>query len=464
MNAPTPRAAGVRPRDDPPPGVTPYRRTVAGPNVFDRTIRWWDAHPLGIDVAATLATLLVVVPTSSAVLGTGGTVALNGSTGPGGGPSLSFWAVAAFTLLVIGPLTVRRRLPTLSVVLCYSGALVHLASGVVLLLPADLFVLLALYSVTVHGPRWAHRVAAGGALLGSWIVASALTEMLDGRPSETVIGGIVITLMFAVAWAFGMVRRSRRERMAALTDRADQLERERDQQSQLATAAERNRIAREMHDIVAHSLSVIIAQADGGRYAAAQHPEAALRSLTTISEAGRAALSDMRRLLGVLRDHGDSDLEASHASAQGPPAASPAGHAPQPGLADLGPLISQVRDSGVAVSLVTMGTPRTLPPGTGLAVFRICQEALTNVLKHAGPHPNVAVMLVWRSESLVLEITDDGRGASTLSDGAGHGVVGMRERATMFHGTLTAGPRPGGGFRVRLELPLPPRPSENADA
>src|SRR5665811_1476872 len=195
---------------------------------------------------------------------------------------------------------------------------------------------------------------------------------------------------------------------------------------------DRARIAREMHDIVAHSLSVVIAQADGGRYAAGKDPAAAERALGTTAETGRAALADMRRLLGVLRP--SAGPSTSEATGERPrPGVLPgvggrtgpagdlrsAGRAapvpdlvPQPAVDDVAGLVAHVRDSGVRVSLVRMGTPRTLPPGTGLTVYRICQESLTNVLKHAGPASTATVLLQWAAASLVLEVTDDGRGAA----------------------------------------------------
>src|SRR5690606_35385881 len=174
---------------------------------------------------------------------------------------------------------------------------------------------------------------------------------------------------------------------------------------------------------------------------------AATFALETIAETGRAALADMRRLLGVLRE---DDGEPGDDGAL----------APQPGSGDLETLVEQVRASGLNVSLVRMGTPRALPPGVGLTAYRICQEALTNVMKHAGPDPSVTLLVQWTDTSLSLEISDDGRGAAAdLSDEdavGGHGLLGMRERAMMLGGTLTVGPRPGGGFRVRATLPLPP--------
>ncbi|MCG7287745.1 histidine kinase [Cellulomonas sp. ACRRI] len=415
---------------------------------WERLTRWEERHQLPIDLSATLLTGLVVVP-------------LAASMAPNWG--LSSYAGAVLALAAWLPLGWRRRNPVASVVAVYAACLLHLLIGVPLVMPSDLAVLVALYSVTVHGPRWAHLTAMGSALVGNLaMVSGLLLQSWTGSAAEVAMSGIALWLFASVTaaavWAFGLVRRSRRVTIAALRDRAERLEVERDQQARIATAAERTRIAREMHDIVAHSLSVVVAQADGGRYAAAADPEAATRALGTIAETGRAALADMRRLLGVLREPKrvpGAPVPANALAAGGAPAGS-APYTPQPAEHDLESLVEQVRASGVRASLVRMGTPRRLPPGIGLTVYRICQEALTNVLKHGGPDVTVTVLAQWQPAALVLEITDDGRGAAADSDGAGQGLLGMRERATMVGGTLAAGPRPGGGFRVHAELPLPP--------
>ena len=415
---------------------------------WERLTRWEERHQLPIDLSATLLTGLVVVP-------------LAASMAPNWG--LSSYAGAVLALAAWLPLGWRRRNPVASVVAVYAACLLHLLIGVPLVMPSDLAVLVALYSVTVHGPRWAHLTAMGSALVGNLaMVSGLLLQSWTGSAAEVAMSGIALWLFASVTaaavWAFGLVRRSRRVTIAALRDRAERLEVERDQQARIATAAERTRIAREMHDIVAHSLSVVVAQADGGRYAAAADPEAATRALGTIAETGRAALADMRRLLGVLREPErvpGAPVPANALAAGGAPAGS-APYTPQPAEHDLESLVEQVRASGVRASLVRMGTPRRLPPGIGLTVYRICQEALTNVLKHGGPDVTVTVLAQWQPAALVLEITDDGRGAAADSDGAGQGLLGMRERATMVGGTLAAGPRPGGGFRVHAELPLPP--------
>ncbi|MFI2754611.1 sensor histidine kinase [Cellulomonas sp. P22] len=417
---------------------------------WERVNRWEAAHRFVIDATLTAAVALVVVPITHEVTS-------RGQTG----------MTLVLSVAVVAPLAWRRSHPTASVVSVYLAALLHMLLGYPLLLPADLAVLAALYSVTVHGPRWAHRVAITGALVGSAVVAvasfgSGIAHDMVPALWMTAFAG---TIALAV-WAFGLVRRQRRLTIDALVDRAHRLEVERDQQSRIATSAERARIAREMHDIVAHSLSVIIAQADGGRYAADADPAAATRALGTISETGRAALADMRRLLGVLRTEDTAPdrtpglvLPAGATGAPGDGAVGPT--APQPDGGELETLVEQVRASGVRISLVRMGTPRRLPPGAGLTVYRICQESLTNVLKHAGPDPSVTVLVQWKSAAIRLEVSDDGRGAAAESDGLGQGLLGMRERAAMFGGSVTAGPRPGGGFRVRAELPLPPAPDDH---
>jgi signal transduction histidine kinase len=380
------------------------------------------------------------------VAGLLGVVAL--VTGWGQAPIRLLWALA-----VIAPLAVRRRYPVASVVAVYGLLLANLTTGVIgrySFSPIDLLVLPALASVTLHGPRWAYRTAILAGLLGSTLFGVALVASAAGTANAigSAIGAMLLTL---TTFAFSLVRRARRDQIDALYERARRLEAERDQQAVSAAADERARIAREMHDIVAHSLSVIIAQADGGRYAGQAEPDAAVRSLTTIAETGRAALADMRRLLGVLRaDEPDGTSE--------PPSGLLPALRPQPAVDEVSDLVDQVRASGLEVSMVRMGTPRTLPPGTGVAVYRICQESLTNVLKHAGPAAHATVLLQWGATSLILEVNDDGRGAGAADDGAGQGTIGMRERAAMLGGMLTLGPRPGGGFRVRAEIPIPPAP------
>lgn len=415
-------------------------------------------------------------------------------------------AVLAVSAAVLAPLPWSRTRPVASCVAVFVVCMVQVVGlGIPTVLPADLAVLVSMYCVTVYGPRWAYLMACGMAVVGPVTVGVALW-LMNGSLLSSVPIIVLIMAFLACAFAFGLVRRSRRSMMRAMRDRAERLEIERDQQAQIATAAERARIAREMHDIVAHSLSVIIAQADGGRYAAAADPAAAQRSLGTIAETGRAALADMRRLLGVLRDDqpgsttplglvapddaprpgrpapGDgtgraagagattvgSPGEGGASSATGSGAVSgTAGGAaplrPQPDAADIGQLVEQARADGMRVSWARVGVERRLPPGVGLTLFRVCQEALTNVRKHAGPRPAVTVLLRWGEDEVELRVDDDGRGLAAAGatgpdepvPSAGYGLLGMRERAEMFGGTLAAGPRRGGGFGVRFVVPIP---------
>lgn len=411
-------------------------------------MRWWERfgawderHRLAVDAGGAALLALVLVPGAASL--------------PTDRPA---WLVTAFAVATVVALAWRRTRPVASAAAVMGLALAHMLAGVLLVLPTDVLVLVAIYSVTAYGTVWASRVALVGGLVGS--LAFGVVSAVGGwwGYAGAAVGAGVLGLLVISSYALGLARRARRERIETLLDQARRLEVERDQQARIATQGERARIAREMHDIVAHSLSVIIAQADGGRYGAAQDPEAATRALTTVAETGRAALADMRRLLGVLRD--DAPLppgsEPATAGVGAPTPAGPAELAPQPAVDDVERLVQQVRDSGVRVSLVRMGAPRRLPPGTGLTVYRICQESLTNILKHAGPDPTATVLLQWTHASLVLEVSDDGRGAAADDDGAGQGVLGMRERAAMLGGTLTTGPRPGGGYRVRAEIPVPP--------
>jgi len=221
--------------------------------------------------------------------------------------------------------------------------------------------------------------------------------------------------------------------------RARAAEHRADTEAELAVLEERSRIAREMHDIVAHTLSVVIAQADGGRYAAKKDPQAPLVALATISDMARDALKDIRSIIGVLRDAEGNEQPTL----------------PQPVEHDLEELVRTVHESGITVSFVRTGETRPLPVGVGNAIYRICQEALTNSLKHAGPHAEITILLQTTDAALILQVDDDGRGAAAPFDGKGHGLVGMAERAAAFGGTVISGPRPSGGFRVIASIPIP---------
>lgn len=306
----------------------------------------------------------------------------------------------------------------------------------------DLAILILLYTLAAYCSR---RVSVWGlavCLVGS-AIAVAQWSNFTHRPD--VLGRLAIAaILFAVpallAWVLGDSMRYRRAYYTNLEERAARLERERDAQARIAAVAERARIARELHDVIAHNVSVMVVQADGASYALASDPVRAREALAAISATGRQALGEMRRLLGVLRREEGGTTQA---------------RAPQPGIGELGELLDQARTAGLPVSFTVEGVPQPLPGGTALAAYRIVQESLTNTRKHAGPVASASVVLRYSPDTLVLTISDDGRGAAA-PDGAGHGLTGMRERVALYGGSVAAGPRPAGGFEVVATLPLAP--------
>ncbi|MDQ0697834.1 MULTISPECIES: sensor histidine kinase [Streptomyces] len=303
------------------------------------------------------------------------------------------------------------------------------------------------YTVATVGERWASRLA-----LVCSLSAAALSQLRweaepGGSWPQVIFVTIIMTVPFVLAWVLGDSLRTRRAYFDQLEERAARLEREREAQSKVAVAAERARIARELHDVVAHNVSVMVVQADGAAYVMDAAPDQAKQALETISSTGRQALAEMRRLLGVLRT-GDAPESGEYV--------------PQPDVEQIEDLVAQVRQTGLTVDFKVEGTPRPLPSGVELTAYRVVQEALTNTRKHGGPDAGASVRLVYFDDGLGLLIEDDGRGAAHElyedggADGAGHGMIGMRERIGMVGGTLDAGPRPGGGFRISALLPLKP--------
>jgi signal transduction histidine kinase len=241
----------------------------------------------------------------------------------------------------------------------------------------------------------------------------------------------------SLPYAAGLTWRLRTEREAVLTARNEEIRRAQAENERRAIAAERARIARELHDVVSHAISVTVLQARGGRKLVGHDDAAVRRALDAIEETNAAALGDMRRLLAVLRDT-DTDPDARQA--------------PQPSLGSLDALIDQVRASGLHVDTTIRGEAGAVPPGVDLSAYRIIQEALTNVLKHAGPQAHASVTIAYGPAGLTLAVTDDGTAAPS-SNGTGHGLVGIRERVAVVGGTVEAGPAEGGGFAVRARLP-----------
>jgi signal transduction histidine kinase len=244
------------------------------------------------------------------------------------------------------------------------------------------------------------------------------------------------TAFVLVAWLAGRGLRTRARLTEELHEAAAQAQEAHELQIARAAAEERRRIAREMHDVVAHSVSVMVVQAGGARRILERDPRRAVEAATHIEDVGRAALTEMRRLLGMMH-HGDED----------------AGRAPQPTLRELDGLIERSRAAGLDVTLVVEGDPRPLPPGKDLAAYRVVQEALTNAIKHAG-RATTSVTVRWEPSSLELAIVDTGGMAMNGSNGSGHGLVGMEERMRLYDGSLRAGPMRGGGFEVVAKMPL----------
>ncbi|MFG3525789.1 sensor histidine kinase [Streptomyces sp. NPDC047917] len=388
-------------------------------------------HPTGVDCF--WAVVLLVLSGMSMV----------GAPGIGAGRAAAVPIALGLCVVV----ALRRRVPEKMLLLAIAMGVAQLVTGVG---PgvANFAMLVIVFTVATVGERWASRLA-----LVCSLGAAGLSKLRwqqeapQGGWAEQTFVVIVLTVPFVLAWVLGDSMRTRRAYFSQLEERAARLEREREAQSKVAVAAERARIARELHDVVAHNVSVMVVQADGAAYVMDAAPDQARQALETISSTGRQALAEMRRLLGVLRT-GDAQESGEYV--------------PQPDVDQIEDLIEQVRQTGLAVDFKVEGTPRPLPSGVELTAYRIVQEALTNTRKHGGPDAGASVRLVYFDDGLGLLVEDDGRGAAHElyedggADGAGHGMIGMRERVGMVGGTLDAGPRPGGGFRISALLPLKP--------
>jgi len=344
-------------------------------------------------------------------------------------------ASAAFALLEVAPLAWRRHRP---VAVFAAVAAASALQAVLLDEPTwgQVAFPVATYSIARYSRWLPAAVALGvgfcGAAVASYVWMSGYGDLGVRAYLAYVffIGAIVAT-----AWALGSLGRTRAAYVATLVERAEQIRREAEQQVELAATEERARIAREMHDVVAHGLSVIVVQADGARYAAAQDPAVAARTLETVAATGREALTEMRRMLGLLRSGDGAELR------------------PQPRLADLGLLVEESRAAGMRLAARVPADLPDVPDGVALTAYRVAQEALSNVRKHAGPGVRTSLELRV-GEMVEVVVEDDGRGASAVDDGRGLGLVGMRERVAVHGGSVVAGPRAGGGFRVCARVPL----------
>jgi signal transduction histidine kinase len=347
-----------------------------------------------------------------------------------GQPSL--WRLA-FAGVMCGALVARRRYPLQVFLIVAAAAGAQYVAG----FPVqgyDLAILVALYTVAARESRRCTALAA--MVTGVGIIMAAFPW--SDRPAHALVGPTVVA---AAGVLLGANMRARRAYLAELEERAERLERERDQQAQIAASAERARIARELHDIVAHHVSVMVAQADGAGFAIDRDPARAHRAMDVVARTGREALAEMRRLLGVLRPSADEQSVA-----------------PQPGVGQLEELVEKVRHAGLPVELRVHGTPPPMPAGLELAAYRVVQEALTNTMKHAGPNADACVDLAYRPGGIEIRVSDGGSPSAHPTPnggpGTGQGLLGMQERAAVYGGEIRAGARPGGGYEVVASFPL----------
>ena len=339
------------------------------------------------------------------------------------------------TVVIWSAVALRRRNPeavtwVVTALIVSYWVLDYVDSGVTIAM------LLMLYTLAAHVDR--PRSLQLGLVVGLVLLAVMVTGVVVDDEDLPAVAVVANTVIFATAWTIGDSVRNRSAYLAEVEARAERAEREQELAAQQAVQEERVRIARELHDVVAHSVSVMVVQAGAGRRVLDRNPEQAAEALGVIESTGRNALDELRRLLGVLR-HED-----------GVPTI-----VPQPTAGDLSALVEQWRDAGMDVELDAEDEPPELPAGVGLTVYRVVQEALTNVMKHAGPAR--AHVTVRYDEEVHIEVTDDGRGSRPHDadvPSSGQGLIGMRERVELFGGTLSIGPRPGGGYRVRAAIPV----------
>jgi signal transduction histidine kinase len=341
-------------------------------------------------------------------------------------------------LLQTLPIAARRAAPLAALTISVAAISFHIALGYEGVPAGTFAALVILYSAASMTD--VRRAAIAGAIAATGITIYFISDR--GDPGVT--QAVTTYATYAAAWGVGVYVRSRREYLEVVEERATLLDREREVRSREAVVEERARIARELHDMVGHALSLIVIQAGGAQRVLESKPDLVRNSLASIETTGRQALTDMERMLGMLRTTEEDEA-----------------FSPQPGLSEVEVLAARVSEAGLPVKVTIEGSPVPLPASVDLSAYRIIQEALTNALKHAGPaHADVHVR--YGDDCLELVIVDDGRGASI--DGVDHlsggrGLIGMRERVALFGGELDAGPRAEGGFRVRARLPLENQPS-----
>lgn len=393
-----------------------------------RRIRdWAGAHPRVMDTA--LAVLVCTVGLLGAAL-----IPVEGSE------IEADWLAYVLIVATSATLYWRRSAPTVALPVATALVVTYwvrdYAGG------DDVVLWFLFYAATRHGGHDRRRIwTIVGLSLTTVLVVATIGVIVptEDLPWEAV-GGIFF--IHGTAAALGEATYQRSRRVEELEQRAAMLEADLETKSTLAAVEERTRIAREMHDIIAHGMSAIVVQAQGAQRMLDADPDRARDVLETIETIGRDSVAEMRRMLGVLRET-DADTR----------------HAPQPGLARTDELIERARGAGVDTAIQVVGDERSLPPGLELTAYRVLQEALTNVVRHGGRPVRAEVTIAYTDDGLEIDVVDDGLGAAAApGNGTGHGLLGMHERVEIYKGTLRAGPRPGGGYEVHAVLPHPSRP------
>lgn len=390
------------------------RRTT----MLARARTWSRRHPWVLDTAVALAVFAYTAP----IIGLFA-------------PERARLGAALVAAALCAPYLLRRRHPLPTFVVILLAATTQSLVGIEPL-AADIMLAFALYNVASRFP-WPVSVPALGAVI-LWIIAAFAPHLAEYHLSIGDLGLLVLTAV--TAWTWGTTVRIRRDHVAGLEERALRMERERETQARIVAAEERARIAREIHDIVSHSLSAMVIMAEGASTKVRTEPKRAENAMERLRDTGRGALSEMRSMLGVLRDETPGSSTAAA------------------GVAQLPALIEASVAAGVPTRLSTEGEPGAVSAGVDLTVYRVVQEALTNIRKHAGPVMSSAeVWLTYDTETLRVRVVDDGQGpgsATRAGSTPGHGIVGMRERVAAYGGTLRTGLRPGGGFEVTATLPI----------
>jgi signal transduction histidine kinase len=402
-----------------------------------RLRRPWSAHPVAIDCA------------SVALIAFAQTVIFKQLAHPRG---ISHWEGAVIFAVAVLPAAFRRRWPRTALALVAAGAIGMTAISTVPALP--LAVAFVMYVIPLRFARREALWLLAGALLVTSIALTPSARIHDHASGDAGPLLLMNALLITAAWLLGYTVRQQRAYTASLHEQAERRLREQLAEARRARSEERLQIARELHDVVAHSMSLIAVQAGVANYVISAHPQEAERALSSIEQTSRGALREMRALLGVLRADADGTRQALGDEL-----------APAPGLGNLDSLAGRTSEAGVRVQLIVSGSRLSLPAGLDLAAYRVIQEAITNVIKHAATD-RCLVRVAYQQDALTLEITDEGCGADpgdgndgSGTSGAGHGIAGMRERVAMYGGEFLAAPAPGRGFRVTARFPLEGKPA-----